>query len=82
MVGCRAVTAERYYGDIATEDRRPHAVAHLAYARSQKSEAGISGAIRKSWAANDRCPFFHESHEPCDKEEKDFLVLAQKEIFF
>ena len=35
----------RTYGDIATEGRRLHAVAHLAFARSQKTEAGISGYV-------------------------------------
>ena len=46
MVRCRAVTAVRYYGDITTEGRRAHAVAHLAYARSQKSGTGILGSKR------------------------------------
>ncbi len=38
-------TYVRTYGDIATEGRRLHAVAHLAIARSQKTEAGISGLV-------------------------------------
>ena len=50
MIRCQAVTAARYYGDISTEDRKLHAVAHLALARSQKSGAGILGYIRKNWA--------------------------------
>ena len=51
------------YVYIATEGRKLRAVAHLAFARSQKTEAGISGLTQEScliseiWAARDRCLF-------------------------
>ena len=42
------------YVYIATEGRRLHAVAHLAFARSQKTEAGISGLEKRVGAGSVR----------------------------
>lgn len=63
MIGCQAVTAEfvQYNGNIAMEGKRPRAVAHLAYARSQKSRTGILGVLQKIIRGSEmiRCSFLY-----------------------
>lgn len=71
-----------HYGDIATEDRKLHAVAHLALARSQKSEAGILGILQKILGQRLVAAPLRVRHEPCAaRNNKTNLEVTMKDGF-